>query len=99
MRVADQTVAGGAARLLVMHEPVAQRADGQRRLGQRQQQSIGMCGDGARQRGHHAGGSPARQRPLAHRRESRVGELAEQLQAPVQLAGITPAGAGDLVLR
>ena len=33
VRVADQTVAGGVTRSLVMHEPAAQRAGGQRRVG------------------------------------------------------------------
>ena len=58
-----------------------------------------MSGVGARQRGHHAPGRPTRQPALAHRRQSRVGEPAEQLQAPAHPAGITPAAAADLVLR
>jgi hypothetical protein len=99
VRVADQTVAGGVARSLVMHEPAAQRAGGQRRVEQCRKHSLGVCGVVAHQRGHHAGGCPARQPALAHRRESRVGEPAEQLQAPAHPAGITPAAAGELVLR
>jgi hypothetical protein len=99
LRVADQTFARRAARPLVMLEPAAQLTGGQRRAGQRLQQSIGMLGVGARQRGHHAGGRPARQPAIAHRDKSRLRQRRKQLQAPRHPAGITPAAAGYLVLR
>jgi hypothetical protein len=99
MRMADQPFSGDAAGLLIMFEPAAQLAGGQRRDRQGLHQLIGMLTVGARQRRYHSACGPTRQPPLAHRGKSGVRQSRKQLQPSADPAHIAPATASDLVLR
>src|SRR5215831_9529239 len=72
-RMVNQALAHGVARALVMLEPAAQPARGQRRLLEGLQKAFRMFGIGARQRRDHTPRRPARQPPRAHGLESRIG--------------------------
>ena len=96
---ADHALADGARGLLVVFEPALQFPGRQRRHGQRRQQAIGMLGVGARQRHHDPVGRPARQLAAAHRRQRRIGQSRQQVQAPADPAHVAAAPLRHVVLR
>ena len=97
--MAHHALADAARGLLIVFEPALQLPGRQRRRGQRRQQARGMLGVGARQRRHDPVGHPARQCAAAHRRQRRIRQTRQQVQAPADPAHIPAAPLCHRVLR
>lgn len=97
-RVLNEALTGGAVGTGVVGVPALQLARGQGVRAQGSEQRVRMLGVGARQRGEDAHRRPARESACAHRFEQLIRQRAEQLQAPVHPAHVTPGAPRQLVL-
>ena len=97
-RLGHQARAHGGAGALVVGEPAGELAGRERCFAQRREQGLGVGGVGARQRDEHPYRGPGGERARHQRGEQRLGERAQERQAPADPAHVAPERAGQGVL-